>query len=166
VPGLNLRCNGCKNQFKPSIGYFRCDSETCDYDLCARCGILNQNLVTDGSLCCPENHPVQLYAPGATKQRRRGNGSLYTSAGSSLICNGCRQHFQTADLGGYFSCAQTCDFDLCPKCARCNNGHTFQVQIGNPYAISHRVEYFCCDHCGRMVHAPEMDLGFARCAAC
>ena len=37
--GRNLHCDLCRNPVQPTIGFFRCDSNNCDYDICVRCGM-------------------------------------------------------------------------------------------------------------------------------
>ena len=39
LTGENLNCNICRNRIPPVIGYFRCEYDTCDYDICVRCGL-------------------------------------------------------------------------------------------------------------------------------
>ena len=38
-PGVNLRCNGCRQSFNMMQGYFHCGQSSCDYDFCRNCGL-------------------------------------------------------------------------------------------------------------------------------
>ena len=37
--GVSLACSMCHNEFTCSIGYFRCNHQACNFDLCVRCAV-------------------------------------------------------------------------------------------------------------------------------
>ena len=71
-----------------------------------------------------------------------------------------------ASRGGSYSCASECDFDLCVKCTRCDNGHQMQVHRGNPYSHMGPFTSARCNRCQQMIPAQQMNSGFLRCPVC
>ena len=69
--GQAMRCDLCRTSIRPQIGYFRCDSQNCDYDICARCALhgepaqvpVNQVARAVPATCC-QNHPLIFYQTG------------------------------------------------------------------------------------------------------
>lgn len=78
-------------------------------------------------LGCPseEKHPIEFLAYGQPpKSRRKEDGTFYVTNSDQLVCNGCKESFSISSRGGFYSCQDTCDFNICVKCARCPGGHT------------------------------------------
>ena len=170
--GNFVTCDNCRNTISVSIGYFRCDSRACDFDLCARCVLSpnsqpgqqpSQAALRRVPISCRSGHPVIFFPTGHVKNRVTARG-MSAYAGDLLNCDGCRQQFSIASRGGFYSCGQPCDFDLCIKCTRCHNGHQMEIQYGNPYSALG--SYFICNYCRGHVSAQVMQQGYARCATC
>lgn len=39
VNGESITCNNCSRPVNIRLGYYRCDQVTCDFDICANCGV-------------------------------------------------------------------------------------------------------------------------------
>ena len=74
-------------------------------------------------LKCPESHVLRFYAHGEIRSRKDSLGSSFVSTANNLCCSACKEDFSIAELGGYYSCDEECDYDVCLKCARCDSGH-------------------------------------------
>ena len=75
-------------------------------------------------LTCLKGHKIQFFrSTDSQKVRRNDAGVLIPNLPDTITCNACQNDFSIQSRGGHYSCAQDCDFDLCVKCARCNEGH-------------------------------------------
>ena len=59
---------------------------------------------------------------------------------------------------GYYSCAQTCDFDLCKKCAADPQGNLLTKQVGMP--DKYTLGAVQCDLCEKIISSKEIESGF------
>ena len=63
-------CNECREDFIPGMGYYRCDVQTCEYDLCVRCYRINVcKKAKNMGINCLIGHPAKHFAPTAIKRR-------------------------------------------------------------------------------------------------
>ena len=58
----------------------------------------------------------------------------------------------------YYSCAQSCDFDLCKNCASDPKGVILQKQIGTP--AGYELGSVKCSECKKPMYAEELGAGF------
>ena len=111
---------------------------------------------------CKNGHGLIFYPEGTHKKRDNGSGP-YTSTSTQLGCNGCGNMFEVSEHGGYYSCRELCDWDMCPKCLLCDNKHQLKIQLGNPYAHMGPGASARCDRCRNAI---DTDQPFFRCAQC
>ena len=73
-------------------------------------------------LTCKKGHPVICWGTHA-KPRKDENGKALPKK-EHLQCDGCKRKFKMNQT--YYSCAQSCDFDLCIKCSADPKGGILQ----------------------------------------
>ena len=107
-PGVQLKCAMCKNEFACGIGYFRCESQNCDYDLCVRCAVTGEagpRAPHVESLSCVHGHDLEL--DEKSEERKLPEVGYFT-------CRACRKVIIRAF--GIYSCTNKCEFALCLEC--------------------------------------------------
>ena len=121
-------------------------------------------------MTCLKGHTVRFYPNGVSKTRRIQTEVRVIIEKVHLpnrICNCCLENFVIADHGGYYSCEENCDFDLCAACGRCGvGGHTYTICRENPYGQFEFGENPCCNHCIQTIPEYQIDIGYLRCNIC
>ena len=79
-------------------------------------------------LTCEHGHPVMSHGK-KNKSRADENGKPLPDE-NRLKCDSCGKKFTVQD--GFYSCAETCDFDLCSNCAADPKGNILVKQKGLP----------------------------------
>ena len=115
----------------------------------------NQRLTVDEAefdprLTCSKGHPV-IFCGKDPKQRVGDDGQPIENT-NSLCCDSCGTTFRMSQ--GYYSCAQSCDFDLCGKCAADLKGNILVKQKGLP--SHYTLGGVGCDLCDRNLTQQEI----------
>ena len=71
------------------------------------------------NITCFEDHPVRFMPRSYRKLRSNGAGVIGQPAFSSFRCQACQVNV-VLDYQGYYSCDESCDFDLCSACMKCS----------------------------------------------
>ena len=71
------------------------------------------------NLTCAEGHTIRHFPQRHRKMRKNAMGRVSQPTFSSFTCQGCLQQVVLSQHG-YYSCADTCDFDLCRNCTTCH----------------------------------------------
>lgn len=61
LTGKKINCERCKRKIMMCYGYFRCEFEDCNYDICKSCGEKVELEVTNSKIPftkCPEAHDL------------------------------------------------------------------------------------------------------------
>ena len=80
---------------------------------------MDSNLGQVTNLTCSEGHTIRLLPQGYKKLRMDAKGRVSQPSFSSFTCKGCLQQVVLSSHG-YYSCEETCDFDLCRNCTTCS----------------------------------------------
>ena len=67
-------------------------------------------------MSCEKGHNLRLIELGEIKRRQHVKGHIYKSDGRGVQCDICGMRMYLQKTGGYFSCEEVCDYDLCPNC--------------------------------------------------
>ena len=113
---------------------------------------------------CKQGHAIRFFAKTENKARASDRGAENTI---SLTCAACAKAFLST-AAGFHSCAEPCDFDLCPSCTQCPQGHQTKTQYGIPqkYADKYAYPSVNCDPCGRKLNRWQVKVGFQHCEIC
>ena len=88
--GKCLRCNICRRRFQATDGYYRCNSDDCDYDICNSCGNASEaeRRMNWTHLFCDKEHMMFHRTDPFQRYQKLGPG-FQLANGTNLSCNKC-----------------------------------------------------------------------------